>query len=66
MMPGKKWIGACLIALCGASQSAFADWKGKGELGASFASGNSENESANAARGQEYARQMDTYPGFRR
>ena len=52
-MPGKKWIGVCLIALCGASQSAFADWKGKGELGASFASG-------------EYARQMDTYPGLRR
>jgi len=48
-MPGKKWIGVCLVALCGVSGSALADWKGKGELGASFASGNSENESANAA-----------------
>jgi putative salt-induced outer membrane protein len=31
------------------SGTALAEWKGKGELGASFASGNSENESANAA-----------------
>jgi len=48
-MHGKKWIGVCLIALCGVSGNALADWKGKGELGASLASGNSENESANAA-----------------
>ena len=48
-MPGKKWIGVCLVALCGVSGSALADWKGKGELGASIASGNSESESANAA-----------------
>ena len=31
------------------SGNALADWTGKGELGASLASGNSENESANAA-----------------
>jgi len=49
MMPGNKWIGVCLVALCGMSESALAVWKGKGELGASFASGNSESESANAA-----------------
>jgi putative salt-induced outer membrane protein len=48
-MHGKKWIGVCLIALCGVSRNALADWKGKGELGASLASGNSENEAANAA-----------------
>ena len=48
-MHGKKWIGVCLIALCGVSGNALADWKGKGELGASLASGNSENEAANAA-----------------
>jgi len=48
-MHGKKWIGVCLIALCGVSGNALADWKGKGELGASLASGNSESESANAA-----------------
>jgi putative salt-induced outer membrane protein len=48
-MPEKKWIGVCLIALCGVSGNALADWTGKDELGASFASGNSENESANAA-----------------
>ena len=34
---------------CGVSGNSLADWKGKGELGASLASGNSENESANAA-----------------
>jgi len=37
------------LALYGTSGPALADWSGKGELGASFASGNSENESANAA-----------------
>ena len=48
-MHGKKWIGVCLIALCGVSGNALADWTGKGEIGASLASGNSENEAANAA-----------------
>jgi putative salt-induced outer membrane protein len=37
------------MPLCAASDPALADWTAKGELGASFASGNSENESANAA-----------------
>jgi putative salt-induced outer membrane protein len=43
---------ACLLAgstLLGASAPAFADWTGKGNIGASFASGNSENQSASAA-----------------
>lgn len=35
---------------------ALADWTGRGEVGASFASGNSENESANAALELRYAR----------
>jgi putative salt-induced outer membrane protein len=39
----------CVVAFCSVPGSALADWKGKGEIGASFASGNSENESANAA-----------------
>jgi putative salt-induced outer membrane protein len=39
-------LGAVLTA---ASGPALAEWKGKGELGGSFASGNSENEAANAA-----------------
>lgn len=37
------------VALCGASGTAFAELTAKGELGGSFASGNSENEAANAA-----------------
>ena len=45
-MHGGKWIGVCFIALCGVSCDALADWTGKGEIGASLASGNSENESA--------------------
>jgi len=35
--------------LCATSGTALAEWTGKGEVGASFASGNTENESANAA-----------------
>jgi len=35
--------------LCAASSPALAEWKGKAELGGSFASGNSENEALNAA-----------------
>jgi putative salt-induced outer membrane protein len=45
-------IHACLLAgaaLLGASVPALADWTGKGNVGASFASGNSENQSASAA-----------------
>jgi putative salt-induced outer membrane protein len=37
------------LALCSMSATALADWTAKGEVGASFATGNSENESANAA-----------------
>lgn len=37
------------ILLIGSGAAARAEWSGKGEVGASFASGNSENESANAA-----------------
>jgi putative salt-induced outer membrane protein len=48
-MQGRKYPGVVLVALCAASAPALADWTAKGELGASFASGNSENESANAA-----------------
>jgi putative salt-induced outer membrane protein len=42
-------LGAGAIVLGGFSTVAHADWTGKGELGASFATGNSENESVNAA-----------------
>jgi len=38
-----------MLVLCSISGTALADWTAKGELGASFATGNSENESANAA-----------------
>lgn len=37
------------LALCSMSATALADWTAKAEVGASFATGNSENESANAA-----------------
>jgi putative salt-induced outer membrane protein len=37
------------LALCSMSSAALADWTAKSEVGASFATGNSENESANAA-----------------
>ena len=52
----KNWIAACLLVLCTVSGNAHADWKGKGEVGASFASGNSENESANAALEMKHTR----------
>ena len=37
------------LALCSMSGAVLADWTAKSEVGASFATGNSENESANAA-----------------
>ena len=37
------------LALCGAATPALADWTGKGNVGASFATGNSENQAASAA-----------------
>jgi putative salt-induced outer membrane protein len=48
--------GLLAVALFASSGSALAQWTGKAELGASFASGNSENESANAAAEFKYAR----------
>ena len=42
-------LGMVTVAMTGASSAALADWTGKGELGGSFASGNSENEAVNAA-----------------
>jgi putative salt-induced outer membrane protein len=44
------------VALCATSATALAQWTGKAEVGASSASGNSENESANAAAEVKYAR----------
>ena len=39
----------CLaLALCGATTPALADWTGKGDIGASIATGNSENQAASA------------------
>jgi len=38
-----------VLALCGAAAPALADWTGKGNVGASFATGNSENQAASAA-----------------
>ena len=37
------------LALCGVATPALADWTGKGNVGASFATGNSENQAASAA-----------------
>ncbi len=47
-MQARQWIGLLLAGTLGVSAPAVADWHAKGEIGASFASGNSENESANA------------------
>jgi putative salt-induced outer membrane protein len=44
-------LGVVAIAMSGMSGAAAADWTTKGELGGSFASGNSENEAVNAALG---------------
>jgi putative salt-induced outer membrane protein len=37
------------LALCGVATPALAEWTGKGNIGASFATGNSENQAASAA-----------------
>jgi len=42
-------LGLFAVGLTGMSSAALADWTGKGELGGSFASGNSDNEAVNAA-----------------
>jgi putative salt-induced outer membrane protein len=44
-------IGMVAVAMAGVSSPAHAEWTTKGELGGSFASGNSENEAVNAALG---------------
>jgi len=46
-------LGLVAVALTGTSGTALADWTAKGELGGSFASGNSENEAVNAALGMK-------------
>ena len=57
MLHARKSTGRCLVVtLCAVSGTALADWKGKGEVGASFASGNSENESANGALEMKHTR----------
>jgi hypothetical protein len=52
------------LALCSMSGAALADWTAKGEVGASFATGNSENESANAALEVKNAREVDAHAGL--
>jgi putative salt-induced outer membrane protein len=47
-MTRKRILGLLVLAMSGTSGTALADWTGKGELGGSFASGNSENEALNA------------------
>jgi len=42
-------LGLVAVAMSGVSGTALADWTAKGELGGSFASGNSENEAVTAA-----------------
>jgi putative salt-induced outer membrane protein len=42
-------LGLAAVAMSGMSGAALADWTAKGELGGSFASGNSENEAVTAA-----------------
>jgi putative salt-induced outer membrane protein len=48
-MPTIRIPQLCIaLALCGAATPALADWTGKGDVGASFATGNSENQAASA------------------
>jgi putative salt-induced outer membrane protein len=48
-MPTVRRTQLCLaLALCAAATPALADWTGKGDVGASFASGNTENTAASA------------------
>jgi putative salt-induced outer membrane protein len=48
-MTRKMILAVLALAASGMSPAAMADWTGKGELGGSMASGNSENEAVNAA-----------------
>jgi putative salt-induced outer membrane protein len=48
-MPTVRRSQLCLaLALCAAATPAVADWTGKGDIGASFATGNSESQAASA------------------
>jgi putative salt-induced outer membrane protein len=58
---GRVWAGMLGVVLLLVHGVALAQWTGRGELGASFASGNSENESANAALEMSYARDAWTH-----
>jgi len=53
-MMRKGILGLLALAAGTISNPAMADWTGKGELGGSFASGNSENEAVNAALEMKY------------
>jgi putative salt-induced outer membrane protein len=53
-MTRKMVSGLVAVAMSGMSSAALADWTGKAELGGSFASGNSENESVNTALAVNY------------
>jgi len=48
-MASRMVLGLAAVAMSGMSGAALADWTAKGELGGSFASGNSENEAVTAA-----------------
>jgi len=50
-MTRKLVVGLVAVAMSGMSSAALADWNTKGEIGGSFASGNSETEAVNAALG---------------
>ncbi len=55
------------LALCAAATPALAEWTGKGDVGASFASGNTENEVAQRQpRTQEHGRPVAAHGGLRR
>jgi putative salt-induced outer membrane protein len=53
----RRFISGLLgVALCVTSGTALAQWTGKGEIGASLASGNTDTETANAAAEVKYER----------
>jgi putative salt-induced outer membrane protein len=53
---GYKHASIVGLGMLAASLPAHADWSGKAELGGSFATGNSDTESANAAAVVKYVR----------
>jgi putative salt-induced outer membrane protein YdiY len=53
----QRFISGLLgVALCVTSGTALAQWTGKGEIGASLASGNTDTETANAVAEVKYER----------